>query len=433
MKKNAVLFLMATALFCARGALVREDSRVVAQVNGEKIPAAHLLASIPPSGAADAQAWQEAKRKALERMIDQTLMVQLARKLDYQDSIFTLLEPQLGGLAQMQLGRHAEDQAVAAPADVARESLLHYTSVHLKLLEVPNYDTAQMISALLRNGTPFESLAVRFSVARTNSPDGDLGFMPEAALAPEWVAAVDRLKPGEATGPVLRRGFLDFVKYVGERMVPAESMNQPHAQLVSSAKRHKAVDYMRSLHDRVQYDERRLEHVTTNPDSVKPSDAESVVARLPGGSVIRVDSARALLKGLGDIPASARRPALTGTIENVVLERELVRLRLDKTPEYQDQLRLLTDRVLYQFCLGRQIDDKSQASDSEVNGYFHQHPELYPGKDLTSDVASEIRNKLRQPRREERIRALNAELRKSASITIDEKLLTSLMPRKTAK
>jgi hypothetical protein len=430
-KKSGILLISLAVLFCARGNPARADKRVVARVNGVRLSAGQLMSVVPPPGA-DTQAWQESKRATLERMIDQTLMLQLALKLGYQDSISATLEKQMAGLARQELRQRAEKQAVTR-ADVARESLLLYTNIHLKLMEVPAYDTAQLVATRLKNGVPFESLAVRFSRLKLKSPDGDLGFGPKAGVPPEVMGALEGLKPGEATGLVVRGSDYDFVKYEGEQMVPPESMTQTHTQFESSARRRKAEEYLRGLPDRVQYDEPLLDRLTRSPDSLQPSDAESVVARLPDGYEFRVDSLLPVVKSSGDTLASERRKALKDHVENDALERELRRLKLDKTTDYQTKLKVLTDRVLYQFCSDRQIDVPSRASDSEVNAYFHQHAELFPGKELTSDVAANIRGQLFQTRREERIKTLMTGLRDSSAITIDEKLLAALKPVKTAR
>jgi hypothetical protein len=432
MKKTAILLVFLAVLFCSRGTSVRAGERVIAQVNGEKLFASELLSGMPQPGA-DTQAWQESKRTTLERVIDKTLILQLARKLGYQDSISAPLEKQKAGLVREVLRQYAPKHAVVTPADVARESLLLSTSIHLKLMEAPTYDTAQMVATLLKNGVPFESLAVRYSRSRATPPGGDMGFGPKAGVPPEVMTALKDLKPGQTTGLVVRDIYYDFVKYEGERMAPAESMNLTHAQLESSAKRRKTEEYLRGLHNRVQYDERALDYLTTNPDSVKPSDAETVVARLPDGSQTRVGSLLSVVKSYGDVLPSARRKALKEYIESGVLEGEARRLKLDQTPEYLAQLKYLTDRVLYEFCSDRQIIAPSRVSDSEVNAYFHQHPESFPTQELTPDEATNIRGQLSQSRQQERVKTLMTELRKSATITIDEKLLAALKPEKAAK
>jgi hypothetical protein len=432
MKKTAILLVFLAVLFCSRGTSVRTDVRVVAQVNGEKLFASELLTGMPQPGA-DTQAWQESKRAALERIIDNTLILQLARKLGYQDSISAPLEMQKAGLVQQALRQYALKHAAVTPADVARESLLLCTNIHLKLMEIPTYDTAQMVATLLKNGAPFESLAVRYSRSRATPPDGDMGFWTKGKVPPEVMDALKGLKPGEATGLVTRDIYYDFVKYEGERMTPAESVDLNHAQLESSAKRRKTEEYLRGLHNRVQYDERVLDYLATNPDSAKPSDAETVVARLPDGSQARVGSLLPVVKSYGDVLPSMRRRALKEHIESGVLEGEALRLKLDQTPEYRAQLKYVTDRVLYEFCTDRQISAQSRVSDSEVSAYFHQHPESYATKELTPDEASNIRGQLMQPRKQERVKMLMTELRKSATITIDEKLLAALKPEKPLK
>jgi hypothetical protein len=430
-KKTAILFLLAAALFCGRGTSVGADARVVARVNGDVIVASDLT-PIMPRPTSDTQAWQQSKRRLLDQMIGQELITQLGRKLGYLDSISAPLEKHEADLVRAELQQYARGLPVSA-SDVARESLLLYTSVHLKLMELPTYDTAQTVQMLLKNGVPFESLVVRYSRSKVGGPGGEMGYIPLGRVPPEITKALLSLKPGETSDLVFRGIYYDFVKLEDRHQTPAESMTVKHDQLGLSARARKAAEFIQEIRDRVQYDERVLDLLTANPDSVKPSDSAIVVARLPDGSKTRVGGLLPIVKGYGDVFPSVRRRALKEDIENDILEKEALKLKLDKTPDYQAQLKRLTDKVLYEFCFDRQVNAQSRPGDSEVTAYFHEHPETYPAKELTPELAADIRGQLMRPRQQENLAKLASELRKSARISINEKLLAALKPEKAAK
>jgi hypothetical protein len=425
------LLLAVTALFCSRGTSVATDKRVVARFNGEVITASELALALPPP-ASDTQAWQKAKRDRLDQMINQALLVQEAKRLGFMDSLASPLEKHRADILRSELDKLLRGQPVSA-AEIARESALTYTDIHLKLLEVPTLDTALMVQQLLKNGVPFESLAVRYSRSKVGGPDGDLGWGPLSRTPPEVANAIKSLKPGESSDLIFRGIFYDFVKYEGERSAPPESMTMTREQLKSWAQRRKGVDSAYALRNQVSYDERVLDYLTTEPESVKPSDSDLVVARLPDGSKTRVGSLLPIVKGYGDVFPSVRRKALKEDIENDILEKEALRHKLDQSAEYKEQVKKMTAQGLYRYFFDHYIAGPATVSDSEVTAYFRAHPEASPSKELTPDVATNIRSQLSAPRLKERFETLVAELRQKTEIKINEKLLAALEPEKAAK
>jgi hypothetical protein len=426
MKRTVILLFVLTALFCAKSSSVATDNRVVARVNGEVITASEVAASLPPPKN-DTQAWQQSKRQLLDQMINQKLLTAEGRKLGFQDSIEGPLASNKARLVRSELEKYAREQPVSAAA-IARESVLVYSNIHLKLMELPTLDTALMVQQLLKNGVPFESLVVRYSRAKVGGPDGDLRWGPLGRTPPEVMNAIKGLKPGESSDLFFRDIYYDFVKYEGERPAPPESINLTREKIVASARRRAAADFIRGIRARVSYDERVLDYLTSNPDSVKPSDAELVVARLPDGSKTRVGSLLPIVKDYGDVFPSVRRKALKEDIENDVLEKEALRLGLDKSPEYQAGLKRMTEQGIYTAYYQHAVTSAIQVSDSEVAAYFLKRTPQSTAQELTPDLEKNIRMQLKSEQGKQRFDALVAELRAKAKITIDEKLLAALKP-----
>jgi peptidyl-prolyl cis-trans isomerase SurA len=68
----------------------------------------------------------------------------------------------------------------------------------------------------LSNGVDFAALASEFSQAATASVGGDMGWIQEAQLPEEMIAAVQKMQPGQIVGPV--RGFSGFhILYLKDR------------------------------------------------------------------------------------------------------------------------------------------------------------------------------------------------------------------------
>jgi len=61
---------------------------------------------------------------------------------------------------------------------------------------------AQRLVQTLREGASFESLAQQVSAAASAERGGDLGWLAAAALPPELIALLERLRPGEVSDPM---------------------------------------------------------------------------------------------------------------------------------------------------------------------------------------------------------------------------------------
>ena len=201
-------------------------------------------------------------------------------------------------------------------------------------------------------------------------------------------------------------------------------------QLKAWAQRRKATEATAALRNRVSYDERILDYLTAEPESVKPSEADLVVARLPDGAKTRVGSLLAVVKGYGNIfPVNAAQGAEGRHRERCPGEGGAAPQagQVSGIPGAGE-----ADGVggLYQHFYQHYIAAQATVSDSEVAAYLRAHPEAFPARELTPEVATNIRSQLSAPRQKERFQALVADLRQKTKITIDEKLLAALKLRR---
>jgi peptidylprolyl isomerase len=85
-----------------------------------------------------------------------------------------------------------------------------------------------------RNGD-FGKLAATYSEhADSAGKGGDMGFLPDSQLAPEVLAAVRGLKPGEAAGPVRTAQGLHFLKLLDRKAGAPLSFAEAHDALASA-------------------------------------------------------------------------------------------------------------------------------------------------------------------------------------------------------
>jgi hypothetical protein len=415
------------ALFCSKGAT---DNRVVAWVGREPIRAFELAQVLP--GQKDSLL-ENRKEQLLDQMINQKLFVIRAWELGYQETLAGALEKKKGELLRQALEKYAR-ALTPTKQDVAQESLRFLTDVHLKLIEVATWDTVRIVQLLLQQGVPFESLAVRYSEAKIPAPDGDLGFVPMSRLPPEILEALKQLKSGETGFLVTRMIYYDFIKLVAtRRSAIGDSIVRNLAQIEASARQRKTADFMAGIRNRVQYDEAALDYLTRLPDSSNGVttplvDSLLVVARRADGYKTRIRALLPLVRKYGDVYPALKRKALKEEIENDLLDQAAGKLGLDKAPEYRRQLKMVAEGGIYQFFYGRQVNALAQPGDSEIAAYFQDHPEVYPGNELTPAAANEIRTLLSHDKQQQRYQALEKELHQKTRIVIDRKVLKSIKP-----
>jgi parvulin-like peptidyl-prolyl isomerase len=397
------------------------DGRELARVNGEAITVGEFRSNAPAL-TKDTVTSVAARRRFLEQMIGQKLLVQHARALGYDETLAGAREKKAAELLRRHLELRARNQKVT-PRDLALESTLVVNQVHLRVIEVSTWDTAQVVEMLIQQGVPFESLVVRYNRAPFAPPDGDLGFAPISRTPPEVQRVLDRLQPGQASGLIIRGGvFYDFVQLVARRTVPFDSVAAMRSQFEALARQRKVDGLLGEIRAQVSFDEAALDYFTRRGDSLLPGDADRVIARRRDGYKVRMGALLPLLRSYPVVYAHLKRRALKEDILNDVIEQEARRRGIDRTREYQAELRQQTDAGIYQYFYSRQIVEPAVPSDTEIGNYARAHPEKYAGRQIESQ-AGDIRNQLAGERRQQRHDRLLQELRAKASIRINEALL----------
>ena len=428
-------------MFCACGASGAGvgDQQVLVRVNGDKITAREFAAIAPIPGA-DTAADRQARERLLDQMVSQKLIVQRAKELGYQETLASAVEKKRADALRATLQTYAAKLKPDAE-DIAWESTLFVTDAHLKLLEVTTYDTAMIVARLLLQGVPFETLAVQYNRLARGGPGGDLGFVSLTAVPTEVAHAVLGMQPGTVSPLlVVQQIRYNFIKLDEKRSaVKPESAWAYHRQIVALAAQRKKARFLGAIREQVTYDEGALDYLTRHVGSLGLEDSARVVARWVAASrksgrrydtlKVRMDGLVPIIRRYGVVFPEAKRKALKEDIENDILEKEALRLGLDRTPEFKTEFQKLVDGGIYQYFYARQVNDKALPSDSEIAAYFQEHSEEFAGSTL--DRAHDaIKMRLFKERQPGRYKELVAPLRARAKVWIDRKLLASVKPAK---
>jgi hypothetical protein len=415
------------ALFC--GCAPSPGDQPLVRINNDVITVGEF-SSMLPKPTADTAANNSAAQHLLDQMIDRKLVVLEGIRLGYRETLAGAIDGGRDRLLEQELNLYASKLKPTA-REISAESALMVTDSHLKLIEVGAYDTALMVADLLKQGVPFESVAVKYNRAQLPGigPDGDLGFEPMARNPEEVIQALKTMKPGDVSGLIIRAAIhYDFIKLVEYRTSPdAATTATNRKQIMKNAGNRKAENFINALRNQVQYDEGTLDYLTSKTDSVRPEDSLLVVARLPNGYKTRIGYLLPIVRSYPTVFPYLKRRALKEDIERDILVKEALRLGLDRTADFKREFKRVVEGGIYNYYNQRVIASAVQITPEQVQDYEAQHPDQYGGKPL-DQVADQIKLQLQNQQRQQMYDSLLNALKARAKIQIDRKLLAQTIP-----
>ena len=206
-------------------------------VNGKPIPKAQLDKLVQKTGQADNP---QVRDQAREMLVTRELILQEAnnRGLSQSDAVKEQIEQsRMGILVAAVFQDYVEKEGVAeADLKAAYESVKsQYTGkeYHVEHILVEKEADAKAITAQLKAGANFEDLAKAKSKDPGSAPTGgDLGWVSEKSLVPEFSKAMVQLKKGQITDKPVKTQFgWHIIKMDDVRDVKAPPMEEIKDQL----------------------------------------------------------------------------------------------------------------------------------------------------------------------------------------------------------
>ena len=206
-------------------------------VNGKPIPKAQLDKLLQKSGQADNP---QVRDQAREMLVTRELILQEAnnRGLSQNDAVKEQIEQsRMGILVAAVFQDYVEKEGIAeADLKAAYESVKsQYTGkeYHVEHILVEKEADAKAITAQLKAGANFEELAKAKSKDPGSAPTGgDLGWVSEKSLVPEFSKAMVQLKKGQITDKPVKTQFgWHIIKMDDVRDVKAPPMEEIKDQL----------------------------------------------------------------------------------------------------------------------------------------------------------------------------------------------------------
>ena len=212
-------------------------------VNGKPIPKAQLDKLVQKTGQADNP---QVRDQAREMLVTRELILQEAnnRGLSQSDAVKEQIEQsRMGILVAAVFQDYVEKEGVAeADLKAAYESVKsQYTGkeYHVEHILVEKEADAKAITAQLKAGANFEELAKAKSKDPGSAPTGgDLGWVSEKSLVPEFSKAMVQLKKGQITDKPVKTQFgWHIIKMDDMRDVktpPMEEIKDQLKQMIAS-------------------------------------------------------------------------------------------------------------------------------------------------------------------------------------------------------
>ena len=206
-------------------------------VNGKAIPKAQLDKLVQKSNQADNP---QVREQAREMLVTRELILQEAnnRGVMQKESVREQLEQsKMGVLIAAVFEDYVEREGVAeADLKAAYEQVKsQYTGkeYHVEHILVEKEADAKAITAQIKSGSNFEQLAKEKSKDPGSAPNGgDLGWVSDKALVPEFSKAMVQLKKGQITDKPVKTQFgWHIIKLDDVRDVKAPSMEEIKDQL----------------------------------------------------------------------------------------------------------------------------------------------------------------------------------------------------------
>ena len=206
-------------------------------VNGKSIPKAQLDKLVEKSGQADSP---QVRDQAREMLVTRELILQEADKrgVIQKESVRDQLEQSRVGVLVAAVFEDFIEREGVTEADLkaAYENVKdQYTGkeYHVEHILVEKESDAKAITAQLKAGANFEEIAKAKSKDPGSAPNGgDLGWVSEKSLVPEFSKAMVQLKNGQITDKPVKSQFgWHIIKTLDSRDLKAPSMEEVKAQL----------------------------------------------------------------------------------------------------------------------------------------------------------------------------------------------------------
>lgn len=401
----------------------KSEEKILARVGEEKITVGEFRRALPP------EADSALKERILESMIQRKLFACEAksRKMDEDPSIKEEFEKRKEEVITRALYR---DVVVKRAKVFEREIKDAYKilgeELKLSLILLKDKSKAKEVLLKSKKETPFGDLAKEYSEDPSSERGGDIGWIPLLWAKADF-SGVEKLEKGEISKLIeTPRGFA-ILKVEDKRTQekrPLEEEKPRIKQMLKAQKSQKlAESFLEKIRAGVTYNSEGIEILNKPPDSIKPADLETWVAK-KGRLIFKVKD---IQPKLGRMMFMPKEEVVKQIVNQELLYREAKKRKMEQKKETQEDFANLMDMLLSQKLHREEVFLKPTVNDEEIASYYKEHKKDYPDKTL-EDVETTIRNRLLFQKRKERLEEFTDELRAKYKVEVDRTLLSQIEP-----
>ena len=238
-KKFQIIFLASLIFIFTLPNVLRSEnvnlSTVVANVNGEVITLAHLMAEVSNLSPEYLELSDEYLfENVLEQLINKLLLSELLENENLGTK--TLIENNQRAIRASQsveslladIPRHEELKILYEKTMAAYSPEKEYSASHILL---STEDEAENLVERINEGENFAKLAAEFSIGPSSPNGGSLGWFVIGQMVPEFEAAVLSLELGMVSRPIKTEFGWHIIKLDGERLQPQPNLEELRPQL----------------------------------------------------------------------------------------------------------------------------------------------------------------------------------------------------------
>jgi peptidyl-prolyl cis-trans isomerase C len=234
----AALLVLAAALgACDKPVTVKDDSKVIASVNGQNITEKNfesfqrIFRQQRGPGADEATD----KKAVLDELVDRMLLAQHAEqtKLDQDPDVYYALQRVRENFLIQAVTRETLKASPITDEEIKKRfeqevQQVHKTEYRVSHILLRTEDEAKAVIAAIQSGKRFDALAKEKSVdADTGRNGGDLGWINQGMVVPAFFDAVATMKKGEtSTTPVKTDYGWHVIRMVDTRPLKVPTLEQ---------------------------------------------------------------------------------------------------------------------------------------------------------------------------------------------------------------
>ncbi|MGB9668451.1 MAG: peptidylprolyl isomerase [Thermosulfidibacteraceae bacterium] len=232
-KKTVITLTILTGLVTT--SIAKAEEKILARVNNETITTKDLeeaISTLPPQFRAVVSEDSELKKKLLDRLIEERLLIQemkragvkedeeIRRKVErFREAL--LLEKFLKDKFS---NATATDDEIKSYYENHKEEFKQPEIYELSYISIKDEQKLKKAVEELKKGTPFEEVAKKYSEdEETKNKGGYLGEVSVDGISDPFKNIISRLKPGEFTEPIKSENGYQIIKVIDKK--PARILN----------------------------------------------------------------------------------------------------------------------------------------------------------------------------------------------------------------